>query len=304
MRRVQAYVSVDLDTVDTHLAGYGIARPACDRVYRTSVPRILDLLDEVGVRATLFVIARDAEAEGALWRDAVRRGHEIASHSITHPLPFATLPAATLADELRTSRARLADVTGEAVVGFRAPGWDVAPDTLRAVADAGYHYDASVFPTPALLPGTLLRWALSRGAARELPALRTLRMSFGPRRPYQPLPDAPLWEFPVAVSPVIRLPLVHTLWYLLPAAVCRRVFRSVRRSRAPLSYQFHAADLLDLHGDGVDPRLGRHPGMSVPLARKRELLRSMLADIAAEYEVVPYRDALPGVAPAARLEVA
>ena len=76
------------------------------------------------------------------------------------------------------------------------------------------------------------------------------------------------------------------------------------RSRAPLSYQFHAADLLDLHGDGVDPRLGRHPGMGVPLARKRELLRSMLAGIAAEYEVVPYRDALPGATPAARLEVA
>lgn len=303
MSRPRAYVSVDLDTVDTHLAGYGITRPACDRVYRASVPRILDLLDEVGIRATLFVIARDAEPERALWREAARRGHEIASHSVTHPLPFATLPPPRMAAELCESRRRLAEVVGEPVVGFRAPGWDADRETLRQVAAAGYRYDASVFPTPALLPGAVLRFLLSRGAARELPKLRAIRMAFAPRRPHRPLGDADLWEFPVAVSPVLRLPLVHTLWYLLPAAVCRGVYRSVRRSGTPLSYQFHAADLLDLQGDRVDPRLARHPGMTVPLERKHELLRAILARIAAEYDVVPYRSAL-SADPQPALEVA
>lgn len=115
-----AHVSVDLDPVDTHLAGYGLACAPCDRIYRTSVPRILDLLDRVGIKATLFVIARDAEREAALLRDAADRGHEIASHSVTHPIPFATLPPDMVARELRESRQRLEDVLGQPVVGFRA----------------------------------------------------------------------------------------------------------------------------------------------------------------------------------------
>ena len=87
-----AIFSCDLDTVDRHLQGYGIEDlPACDRIYRTAVPRLLELFAELGVPGVLFVIARDAASERALWRQAVAAGHEIASHSLTHTQPFSTL---------------------------------------------------------------------------------------------------------------------------------------------------------------------------------------------------------------------
>lgn len=287
-----AHISADLDPVDTHLAGYGISRQPCDRIYRTSVPRILDLLDRVGVRGTFFVLGRDAGSQVGLWREAVRRGHEIASHSLTHPIPFATLPAAAKERELRESRQRLEDAIGRPVVGFRAPGWDVDAATLDAIADSGYLYDASMLASPALLPGAALRFVLSGGRMRSVSPGRLARMAFAPRGPHRVGAGGRMWEFPVAVSPWLRIPFTHTLWYLAPAALCRRTHRAIRRSGTPLTYQFHAADLLDLDTDDIDPRLGRHPGMRLPLVRKTALLEGFLREVGATYDVCTYADAV------------
>ena len=110
MNRAPRYAvfSCDIDTVDRHLDGYGFeGLPACDLVYRTAVPRLLELLDELHVPAVLFVIGRDANAQRALWRRAAAAGHEIASHSLTHPQPFRTL-----SDELLTTACQRAGANG------------------------------------------------------------------------------------------------------------------------------------------------------------------------------------------------
>lgn len=299
--RPAAFVSIDIDPIDTHLAGYGLSAPPCDVVYRVAIPRFLDLVDRVGIRATLFVVARDAETQAALWREAHRRGHEIASHSVTHPIPFASLPAAEVARELTESRRRLEDGLGQPVLGFRAPGWDVGRATLAAIAAAGYRYDASILPSPALLAGEALRVVLSAGRKRPHGVGRSLRAAVTRRCPYRPPHAGGLVEFPIAVSPVLRLPFTHTLWYVAPRALCLRISRAVRRSRAPLSYMLHAADLLDLRRDGVDARMARHPGMQWTLERKLALLEERLAAIAADYAVRPYADlfACDGASPRA-----
>jgi len=70
-----AVLSCDLDTVDRHLQGYGFEdQEPCDLIYRTAVPRLLDLLAELGVPAVLFTIARDAERQQDLLRRAVAAG--------------------------------------------------------------------------------------------------------------------------------------------------------------------------------------------------------------------------------------
>lgn len=287
--RPAAFVSIDIDPIDTHLAGYGFAAPPCARVYERAVPRFLAMAEHIGVRATLFVVARDAASQAALWRAAVRSGHEIASHSLTHPLPFATLPAETLAYELRESRRRLEDATGTAVVGFRAPGWDVSEATLAAIADAGYRYDASLLPTPALLAGSVLRWALSGGRVWPSGLGHALRAACAPRHPHR---YGALQEFPLAVSPLLRVPFTHTLWYVAPYALAERTYRRLGRGSAPLGYMLHAADFLDLERDGLDPRMARHPGMALPLEQKLWLLEERLRAIATDYDVRPYRERL------------
>lgn len=289
-----AVFSCDVDTVDRHLQGYGFeGLPACDLVYRKAVPRILGLLRDLGVPGVFFVIARDASGERALIREVAESGHEIASHSLTHQQPFSALADAALADELQTSRARLADAAGSDVQGFRAPAWDVDDRVLAAVRSAGYRYDASVFPTPVLVLSRLAAYRRSTGMS-SIFSMDVFGHAFAPLRPQRVARGggAGLVEFPISVTRWLRLPVYHTMRYFVPAWMFRRWLRALLRTGLPVCYEFHAADLLGLDEDGVDERMTRHPGMQRPLAEKTGILREILATIAAERRVVTYRSAL------------
>ena len=291
--RPYAVFSCDLDTVDRHLQGYGIEdMAACDRIYRTAVPRLLELFAELGVPGVLFVIARDADSERALWREAVGAGHEIASHSLTHTQPFSTLDDDRLREEIAESRRRLSDASGSDVVGFRAPAWDVTGRVLRVVAASGYRYDASVFPTPVLVASRLAAYKRSTQKG-SIFSMDLFGHAFAPTVPHRASADSgSLVEFPISVTRWLRLPVYHTFTYFVPPWLFARGLRSALRSGRPLCYEFHAADLLDLATDAIDPRMERHPGMKVPVAEKRRALRDVLATIARERRVVTYRQAM------------
>jgi len=240
----------------------------------------------------LFTIGRDAEAQRELLRRATAAGHEIASHSLTHPQPFNTLDDAALREELETSRARLSAAAGCEVVGFRAPAWDVDARVLDQVRAAGYRYDASVFPTPVLIASRLAAYRRSAGNG-SIFAMDLVGHAFAPMRPYVIGNGAgDLVEFPISVTPRLRLPVYHTLAYLVPERLFRRNLQALLRSELPVLYEFHAADLLDLRDDALDPRMERHPGIRVPLARKRAMLRDTLARIRDARRVVTYTQAL------------
>src|SRR5262249_10906964 len=70
-----------------------------------------------------------------------------------------------------------------------------------------------------------------------------------------------LAEFPIAVTRWLRFPVYHTFAYFVSERLFRRNLQALLRSSLPVFYEFHAADLLDLHHDAVDPRMERHPGM-------------------------------------------
>jgi peptidoglycan/xylan/chitin deacetylase (PgdA/CDA1 family) len=284
-----AVISCDLDTVDRHLQGYGIdGLPPCDIVYRKAVPRLLQLFEELHVPGVLFTIARDAESERGLLRDAVAAGHEVASHSLTHPQPFSTLDDGALHEEIVTSRKRLEAATGAEVTGFRAPAWDANARVLGMVRDAGYRYDASIFPTPVLIASRLSAYRRSAGK-HSIFSMEVLGHTFAPVRPHR---ANGLTEFPIAVTRWLRVPVYHTFSYFVPPWFFGRALGALLRSGLPVCYELHAADLLDLERDGVDPRMARHPGMQLPLERKRDALRDILARIVAARPVVTYTQAL------------
>jgi peptidoglycan/xylan/chitin deacetylase (PgdA/CDA1 family) len=56
----------------------------------------------------------------------VRAGHQVASHSLTHPYPNLTaLPKQQIAQEIQSSVRVLSTLTGEPIRDFRAPGGGV-----------------------------------------------------------------------------------------------------------------------------------------------------------------------------------
>ncbi len=123
--------------------------------YPEMTRRVLDFLDEIGVTGTVFVVGEVAEAEPGLIREVARRGHEVAFHSYLHR-PLTEETAARFETETQAGKALLEDLTGQAVVGFRAPVFSLtresawAVDTLMAL---GFAYSSSVLPAPHPLYG-------------------------------------------------------------------------------------------------------------------------------------------------------
>jgi hypothetical protein len=211
---------------------------------------------------------------------------------MTHPQPFRTLDDGALREETAGARRRLADAIGADVVGFRAPAWDADRRVLDAVRDAGYRYDASVFPTPALIASRYAAYRRSTGM-RSIFDMDLIGHAFASPRPFRLSNGASgLTEFPIAVTRWLRLPVYHTMTYFLPDWLFQRSLRALLRSDLPVCYELHAADLLDLADDRVDERLARHPGMRLPLAAKRASLRAILATIVAARRPVTYAQAL------------
>jgi polysaccharide deacetylase family protein (PEP-CTERM system associated) len=110
--------------------------------------RILDLLEEHGARATFFVLGWVAERQPELIRRIAAGGHEIASHGYGHDLIYTLSPAEFRADVERGKKL-LEDVTGQRVIGYRAPSFSITDWAVSILQDLGFEYDSSVFPTVA-----------------------------------------------------------------------------------------------------------------------------------------------------------
>jgi len=109
---------------------------------------LLDLFSEQGKQVTCFFVGWIAERFPHLVREAVARGHEIASHGYAHRLAYSMTAKEFRADALR-SRLLLEDISGSPVIGYRAPGFsstEAIPWFFPELCAAGYLYDSSVFP--------------------------------------------------------------------------------------------------------------------------------------------------------------
>lgn len=97
---------------------------------RVHTPRLLDLLDDLDVRATFFVCASDALHEPALTREIVERGHELGSHGYHHASHRRRWPNDIVSDVRRAGEA-LRSITGEWPRLYRPPmGAAVLPTHL------------------------------------------------------------------------------------------------------------------------------------------------------------------------------
>ena len=84
-------------------------------------PRVLDLLDAAGARATFFCIGRRVDAHPEIAAEIVRRGHGIGNHTQTHPNLFACYPAPALRHEIERAQRSIERATGTRPRLFRAP---------------------------------------------------------------------------------------------------------------------------------------------------------------------------------------
>jgi polysaccharide deacetylase family protein (PEP-CTERM system associated) len=199
-----------------------------------NVERVLDLLAQYRVRGTFFTLGWVAKRHSRVVRRIAEAGHEVASHGWWHR-KVTTLTASEFREDVRTAKDVLEDITGAAVLGFRAPSFSIVPGrewALDVLIEEGYVYDSSMFPV---------------------------------RRPDYGYPDCPplahvierpvgrLYEFPLATTVFnrVRIPAAGG-GYLrhFPYRIIQRAFREHTESGIPGVFYIHPWEL-----DPEQPRL-------------------------------------------------
>jgi hypothetical protein len=320
MSRRLACVSVDLDPLACYYRIHALGphpEGLANVVMQRAVPRYLEIFARKGVRATFFIVGSDveggslgAQAARGLVREMVAAGHEVGNHSFSHPYDLARLPAATVADEIRRADSAISAAAGSAVIGFRAPGYDLSATMLDVVAGLGYLYDSSIFPAPAYYLAKAVVMAALRLAGRRSGAVMTdPRALMAPTDPYRPSATRP-WrrgqstvvELPVAVTPGLRLPAIGTNLLLFPAAL-RAAWLASMRGRPLFNLELHGIDLCDATDDAMPAELvARQPDLRASLATKRRAFEDMLDRLAPEVDFVPLREAAREVQREGRLK--
>jgi peptidoglycan-N-acetylglucosamine deacetylase len=253
------------------VADWERAGPALQR----QTDALLRLFDELGARATFFVLGMAARAHPDLLGPIVQAGHEIACHGDAHR-PVHTQTPDEFAADLRAARATIEELTGHRPIGYRAPAFSITREADWAydvLAAEGFAYDASQHDSPAIrdhaVPATATPHRLGSG----------------------------LWEFPVAVwhpGPGTIPVGGASYWQVLPTSVI-------------LKGLVHAGSLagLYLHPYELDPEplRARLPAGATRVerahARLREVQRNgarrrapkVLREIARRFDLIPYGEA-------------
>jgi polysaccharide deacetylase family protein (PEP-CTERM system associated) len=109
---------------------------------------ILNILETYQVKATFFVVGWVAEKYPGIVRMIAKHGHEIGCHSFLHRKIYKMLPEEFREDTTRAKNI-LEDITGQRVLGYRAPSYSITCKSLWALdilAELGFKYDSSIFP--------------------------------------------------------------------------------------------------------------------------------------------------------------
>jgi len=194
-----------------------------------SVERLLALLADHGARATFFVLGEIAALHPALVRTMAAASHEIACHGNAHEDVHRQSPVEFRAD-IRMAKKRIEDVTGSAIVGYRAPNFSIGHGQRWAyeiLIEEGFRYDSSLYP--------ILHDRYGQATAPRFPYLVSRGRA------------GSLVEFPIGTTRVLgaNLPIGGGGYFrLLPFGVSRWGIARVNTSeRRPVMFYLHPWEL-------------------------------------------------------------
>jgi len=201
-----------------------------------STEKILAILDEAGVKGTFFVLGWIAEKAPQLVKRIAACGHTVASHGTSHQFVHLQTEA-EFREDVKTARKMLQDLSGQAVVSYRAPMFSITKKTPwahRVLVEEGYLYDSSVFPIHHDLYG-------NPDAPTRIHRIETESGS--------------LLEFPPAIVKLLgqNIPVGGGGYFrLFPFAITRRMLQSINAAGNPFMFYLHPWE--------VDPDQPKVPG--------------------------------------------
>jgi len=100
------------------------------------------------VQATFFILGWIAERYPGVLQRIQKEGHEIACHGYAHKLVY-TQSKEEFRQDIRKAKAILEEITGNEVIGYRAPSYSITNKSqwaFEVLVEEGFKYDSSIFP--------------------------------------------------------------------------------------------------------------------------------------------------------------
>jgi len=250
-------ISIDLDTLNTHLKGFGLKKEKYDFFdFSSGIDNFLKLLDEFNIKATFFVVGKDLLHQQNIETlfKVVESGHEIANHSMNHIQDFRLLDKKQKTEEIQKSEELIFEKINKRTVGFRTPGWNISDDVIDILKSRNYLYDSSIFPSflnPVL---KFLHFTSMRGRGKiDRTTLGKLKYSFAPSTPYFPARNSFLRkdnnskfiEFPISVTLIFRFPFFATFLLKTGSDIFKVSYQLMKLLQKPIIYEFHLFDFVD-----------------------------------------------------------
>ncbi|MGQ9680428.1 MAG: polysaccharide deacetylase family protein [Candidatus Bathyarchaeia archaeon] len=108
-----------------------------------TIPRILDVLDDHGVKATFFVVGMNAVNHPEIMQMIRGRGHELAVHGLKHE-DVSNLSKEEERGRILEARRAIEEASGFKPVGNRTAGGELSLSTLDILGEEGFIYDSSL----------------------------------------------------------------------------------------------------------------------------------------------------------------
>jgi len=299
-KQVLASISLDLDDQWSYMKVHG--DEGWDKFpsyLDIVVPHVLDLLDELEIKITFFIVGQDAAIAGNkdILRSIVDRGHEIGNHSFHHESWLKTYSKDQIEEEINRAENAIFEATGQRPGCFRGPGFSWSNDLLEVLQKRNYAFDASILPTYISPLMRMYYFWNSKLTKEERNSRKELFGSFKEGfRPVKPFTwklenNNSLLEIPVTTIPVFKIPF-HLSYLLYISGYSKFLMRlylgfaifMCRLTHTPPSFLLHPLDLIS--GDKV-PQLAFFPGMNIPTEKKVEVFMYVLQKLKDQFDIRP-----------------
>jgi peptidoglycan/xylan/chitin deacetylase (PgdA/CDA1 family) len=261
------------------------------------IPHILDLLDELELKITFFIVGKDTETEEnrKYLRMLTERGHEVGNHSYKHESWLQSYSYEEIEKEIIAAEEAIENATGHRPYGFRGPGFSWSLDLLKVLESRDYLYDSSTLPTFIGPLARMYYFSKSGLSKKEKMSRKELfgKFSEGFRRlkPYYFHLGAnrKIMEIPVTTIPIFKIPfhLSYLIYLSNVSMVLMKLYLNIalllcRMTQTPISFLLHPLDIIG--GDKIN-QLAFFPGMNISSERKVVVFKEVFKTIKKSYRL-------------------
>ena len=201
---------------------------------------------------TIFVIGKDLtnKENAAQVRKWSELGHEIGSHSWSHPIDIGQLSQESIFNEIYKTHNIIRDVVGFGPKGFTAPAWSHSSSLYDILIKFNYLYDTSPFPSWGIciqylywLPFFLINKQFGKIINRGRGLISSASVSRSPFVYRGKKAIGELYAFPLPTTK-IGLPCWHSLGFLIGWNYYFKLLKRCLKDQDFFYYLMHVSDLV------------------------------------------------------------